>query len=67
MYGSCRCSFVITELIGGSSASQQLEPPPTLVCSHRHLELEGYPVEQGAEIEIPLLPPGSREAARGFG
>jgi len=67
MYGSCRRSFVITELIGGSSASQQLEPPPTLVCSDLHLEMEGYPVEHGAEIEIPLLPPGSRGAARGFG
>jgi len=44
-----------------------LEPPLTLVCSDLHLEMEGYPIEQGAEIEIPLLPPGSRGAARGFG
>jgi hypothetical protein len=29
--------------------------------------MEGYPMEQGAEIEIPLLPPGSRPAAKGFG
>lgn len=44
-----------------------LDPPLTLVSSDLHLELEGYPVEQGAVIEIPLLPPGSRGAARGFG
>ena len=47
--------------------AQGLEPPLTLVCSDLHLELEGYPVEQGAEIEIPLLPPGSLGATRGFG
>ena len=45
----------------------ELEPPLTLVCSDIHLEMEGYPVEQGAVIEIPLLPPGSRGAAKGFG
>ena len=44
-----------------------LKPPLTLVCSDVHLEMEGYPVEQGAEIEIPLLPPGNRPAAKGFG
>ena len=44
-----------------------LEPPLTLVCSDLHLQLEGYPIEQGVEIEIPLLPPGSRGAAKGFG
>ncbi|MFM7647844.1 MAG: hypothetical protein ACKO50_07215 [Cyanobium sp.] len=44
-----------------------LDPPLTLVSSDMHLELEGYPVEQGAVIEIPLLPPGSRGAAKGFG
>ncbi len=44
-----------------------LEPPLTLVCCDFHLQMEGYPVEQGAEIEIPLLPPGSRPAAKGFG
>ena len=44
-----------------------LEPPLTLVCSDLHLQMEGYPIEQGAEIEIPLLPPGSRGAAKGFG
>ena len=43
------------------------EPPLTLVCSDIHLEMEGYPVEQGAVIEIPLLPPGARGAAQGFG
>jgi hypothetical protein len=45
----------------------ELEPPLTLVCSDIHLQMEGYPVEQGAVIEIPLLPPGSRGAAKGFG
>lgn len=44
-----------------------LDPPLTLVSSDLHLELEGYPVEQGAEIEIPLLPPGFRGPAKGFG
>lgn len=38
----------------------ELEPPLTLVCSDRHVQMEGYPIEQGAEIEISLLPPGSR-------
>jgi hypothetical protein len=44
-----------------------LDPPLTLVSSDMHLELESYPVEQGAVIEIPLLPPGSRGPAKGFG
>jgi hypothetical protein len=29
--------------------------------------MEGYPVEQGVEIEIPLLPPGARGPVKGFG
>jgi hypothetical protein len=33
----------------------ELEPPLTLVCSDIHLEMDGYPVEQGAVTEIPLL------------
>jgi hypothetical protein len=37
-----------------------LDPPLTFVCSDFHLQLEGYPVEQGAEIEIPQLPPSHR-------
>jgi len=45
----------------------ELEPPLTLVCSDLHLQMEGYPVEQGAEIEIPLLPPSHRGPAKGFG
>jgi hypothetical protein len=45
----------------------ELEPPLTLVCSDLHLQLEGYPVKQGVEIEIPLLPPGMGAAAKGFG
>jgi hypothetical protein len=44
-----------------------LEPPMTLVCSDLHLQMEGYPIEQGAEIEIPLLPPSARRSAKGFG
>jgi hypothetical protein len=47
--------------------AMDLDPPLTLVSSDMHLELEGYPVEQGAVIEIPLLPPGSRGPAKGFG
>jgi len=47
--------------------AQGLEPPLTLVCSDLHLQLEGYRVEQDAVIEIPLLPPGSRGPAKGFG
>jgi hypothetical protein len=46
--------------------AQGLEPPLTLMCSDIHLQMEGYPVEQGAEIEIPLLPPGARGPAKGF-
>jgi hypothetical protein len=38
--------------------AQGLEPPLTLMCSDIHLQMEGYPVEQGAIVEIPLLPPG---------
>jgi hypothetical protein len=44
-----------------------LEPPLTLVCSDLHLQMEGYPIEQGAVIEIPLLPPSHRGPAKGFG
>ena len=45
----------------------ELDPQLTLVCSDLHLQLEGYPIEQGVEIEIPLLPPGIRAMAKGFG
>ena len=38
----------------------ELEPPLTLVCSDRDVQMEGYPIEQGAELNISLLPPGSR-------
>ena len=44
-----------------------LEPPMTLVCSDVHLQMEGYPAEQGVEIVIPLPPPGNRPVAKGFG
>jgi hypothetical protein len=46
--------------------AQDLEPPLALVCSDLDLEMEVYPVEQGAEIEIPLLSPGARRPAKGF-
>jgi hypothetical protein len=44
-----------------------LDPPLTLDCSNLQLQLEGYPIEQGVEIEIPLLPPGACGPAKGFG
>jgi hypothetical protein len=44
-----------------------LEPPLSVFCSELHLEMEGYPVEEDAVIEILLLPPGSRGPAKGFG
>ncbi len=44
-----------------------LDPPLTLVSSDQHLQLEGYTVEQGTVIEIPLLPPGAQGAVRGLG
>jgi hypothetical protein len=33
----------------------ELDPPLTLVCNHLHLQLEGYPIEQGVEIEMLSL------------
>jgi hypothetical protein len=47
--------------------TQELEPPLTLVYSDLRLQLDGYSVEQAVEIEIPLLPPGGRGPAKGFG
>ena len=44
-----------------------LEPPLTLVSSDLHLEAEGLPVEQGAVIELALLPPGRSGGGKGFG
>ena len=55
------------ELVVVFLEAQGLEPPLTIMCCDIHLEMEGYPVEQGAEIEIPLLPPGTRGSAKGFG
>jgi hypothetical protein len=54
------------ELVVVFLEAQGLEPPLTIMCCDIHLEMEGYPVEQGAEIEIPLLPPGARGPAKGF-
>ena len=44
-----------------------LEPPLTLLSSDQHLLVDGFPVEQGVVIEIPLLPPGARGGGKGFG
>ncbi|MFN9610670.1 MAG: hypothetical protein ACK546_00725 [bacterium] len=54
------------ELVVVFLEAQGLEPPLTIMCCDIHLEMEGYPVEQRAEIEIPLLPPGTRGPAKGF-
>jgi hypothetical protein len=32
-----------------------LEPPLTLVCSDLHLQLEGFPIEQGGD-RVPFCP-----------
>ena len=54
------------DVVLGFMEALGLEPPMTLVCSDLHLQMEGYPIEQGAEIEIPmLLVAPSRKAARG--
>jgi len=42
------------------------DPPLSVFCSDFHLEMEGYPMEEGSTIEVPLLPPGQRPPARGF-
>jgi hypothetical protein len=44
-----------------------LDPPLTLLSDARQLLEEGFPVEQGVVIEIPLLPPGTRAGGKGFG
>jgi len=44
-----------------------LDPPLSVFCSDFHLEMENYPVEEGSTIEVPLLPPATRPAAKGFG
>ncbi len=44
-----------------------LEPPLTIACSDHHLLAEGFPVQQGAVIELFLLPPKARGGGRGFG
>jgi hypothetical protein len=44
-----------------------LDPPLTLLSSDQHLLVDGFPVEQGVVIEIPLLPPSVRGAGKGFG
>ena len=45
-----------------------LEPPLILVCSDIHLKMEGYPIEQGGEIEIPeaCAPSHRRKNAAGL-
>ncbi len=44
-----------------------LDPPLTLLSDARHLLAEGFPVEQGAVIEISLLRPGAGSGGKGFG
>lgn len=44
-----------------------LDPPLTLLSDARHLLAEGFPVEQGVVIEIPLMQPGARGGGKGFG
>jgi hypothetical protein len=44
-----------------------LEPPLTIACSDHHLLAEGFPVQQGAVIELSLLPPKTRGGGKGFG
>jgi len=44
-----------------------LDPPLTLLSSDQHLLVDGFPVEQGVVIEIPLLRPGARGRGKGFG
>jgi hypothetical protein len=46
--------------------AKDLEPQMMLICSDLHLQMDGYLVKQGVEIEIPLLPPGTRGPAKGF-
>jgi hypothetical protein len=43
-----------------------LDPPLTLLSSDQHLLVDGFPVEQGGVIEIPLVPSRGR-AGKGFG
>jgi hypothetical protein len=43
-----------------------LDPPLTLLSDARHLLAEGFPVEQGVVIEIPLLRPGARGGGKGL-
>jgi hypothetical protein len=43
-----------------------LEPPLSVFCSDLHLEMEGYPLEEGSTIDVPLLLPRPRPPARGF-
>ena len=47
--------------------AHDLDPPLTLLSDARHFLAEGFPVEQGLVIEIPLLPPGARGGGKGFG
>jgi hypothetical protein len=46
--------------------AQGLEPPLSLVCSDLHLELEGYPVEQGCGDRDPAAAARELGARQGF-
>jgi hypothetical protein len=45
----------------------EMEPPLTIACSDQHLLADGLPVEQGAVIELSLLPQRARGGGKGFG
>ncbi len=44
-----------------------LDPPLTLLSSDQHLLVDGFPVEQGVVIEIPLVVSRGRGGGKGFG
>lgn len=55
------------ELVMVSLEALDLEAPLTLLSSDQHLLVDGFPVEQGLVIEIPLLSPKARGGGKGFG
>jgi len=47
--------------------AQNLDLPLPLVCSDLHLQMGGYPVERGVEIEISIVASRAGGLAKGFG